>query len=106
MTTGMTTQIRRFSNPFNHPFEPYPSGCGRGFIYHFTSNEAYMLIYFTAAIIVGLIVHALGMYTVKLSIFMITFKVIAIALVVVALILLYRKFRSRGRAGRPRRLGR
>jgi uncharacterized membrane protein len=65
-----------------------------------------MFWYFTSSIIIGLIVYTLGMYTVKLSMFMITFKVAAIALVIAALLLLYRKFRSRGRAGRPRRLGR
>jgi uncharacterized membrane protein YccC len=74
------------------------------FIYHFTSNEAYMFIYFTAAIIVGFIVHTLGMYTVKLSMFMVTFKVIAIALVIAALILLYRKFRLRKQIDRAHRL--
>ena len=64
-----------------------------------------MFFYFASAIIIGLVVHALGMYTVKVSMFMITFKVIALALVIAALILLYRKYRLRGRAGRPRRLG-
>jgi membrane protein implicated in regulation of membrane protease activity len=63
-----------------------------------------MFFYFTAAIIVGLIVHTLGKYTVMVNMFMVTFKVAAVALVVVALILLYRKYRARKRAGRPRRL--
>jgi uncharacterized membrane protein YdcZ (DUF606 family) len=63
-----------------------------------------MFWYFTSAIIIGLIVHTFGKYTVMVNMFMATFKFAAMALVVGALILLYRKFRSRERAGRPRRL--
>jgi hypothetical protein len=63
-----------------------------------------MFFYFTSAIIIGLIVHTLGKYTVMVNMFIVTFKVAAMALVVAALILLYRKFRARNRAGRPRRL--
>ena len=63
-----------------------------------------MFFYFTSAIIVGLIVHTLGKYTVMINIFMVTFKVAAMALVIAALILLYRKFRSRKPADRSRRL--
>ena len=63
-----------------------------------------MFFYFTSAIIVGLIVHTLGKYTVMVNMFMVTFKVAVTALVVTALILLYRKFRARNRTARPPRL--
>jgi len=63
-----------------------------------------MFWYFTSSIIIGLIVYVLGTYTVKLSMFMVTFKVAAIALVIAVLIHAYRKFRARKRAGRPHRL--
>jgi uncharacterized membrane protein len=63
-----------------------------------------MFWYFTSSIIIGLIVYTLGTYTVKVSMFMVTFKVAAMVLVVAALILLYRKFRERNRTARPRRL--
>ena len=62
------------------------------------------MLWLTAGIIIGWIVYTLGKYTVMVSVFTVTFKVVAMALVVAALLLLYRKFRSRGRAGRPRRL--
>ncbi len=62
------------------------------------------MFYFTSAIIIGLIVHTLGKYTVIINLFMAVFKLAAIALIATALIFLYRKFRSRKRAGRPRRL--
>ena len=65
-----------------------------------------MFWYFTSSIIIGLIVYMLGMYTVKVSMFMVTFKVAAVALVIAALIFLYRKYRSRNRAASTRRLGR
>jgi hypothetical protein len=108
MTTGMTTRTRRFSNPFNpthgHASTVWLVG---DFIHHFSPIlEVHMFWYFTSSIIIGLIVYTLGTYTVKVSMFMITFKVIATALVIAALILLYRKFRSHGRAGRRPRLGR
>ena len=54
--------------------------------------------------VIGLIVHTLGKYTVMVNMFTITFKVAAVALVVAALIFLYRKVRSRKRPGRPPRL--
>ena len=60
---------------------------------------------FISAIIIGLIVHTLGKYTVMVNMSTITFKVAAVALVVAALFLLYRKLRMRTRGGRPRRLG-
>ena len=63
-----------------------------------------MFWYFTSSIIIGLIVYTLGTYTVKVSMFVATFKVAAIALVIAVLIHAYRKFRSRKRPGRPRRL--
>jgi hypothetical protein len=63
-----------------------------------------MFIYFTAAILIGLIVHTLGKYTVMVNMFVVTFKFAALALVVAALIFLYRKYRARKRAARPRRL--
>ena len=63
-----------------------------------------MFFYFTSAIIVGLIVHTLGKYTVMVNMFMVTFKFAAMALVVAALIFLYRKYIARKRSGRPRRL--
>jgi uncharacterized membrane protein len=63
-----------------------------------------MFWYFTSSVIIGLIVHALGMYTVKVSMFMITFKVIAIALVITALLLLYRRFRARKQIDRANQL--
>jgi hypothetical protein len=108
MTTGATTRTRRFGNHFNpthgHASTVWLVG---DFIYHFSPIlEVHMFWYFTSSIIIGLIVHTLGMYTVKVSMFMVTFKVAAMVLVVVALLLLYRKFRSRGRAGRRPRLGR
>jgi membrane protein DedA with SNARE-associated domain len=62
------------------------------------------MLYLISSIIIGLIVYVLGKYTVMINIFMATFKVAAIALVIAVLILAYRKFRSRKRAGRPRRL--
>ena len=64
-----------------------------------------MFWYFTSSIIIGLIVYMLGTYTVKVSMFIVTFKVIALALVIAALIFLYRKYRSRNRAASTRRLG-
>ena len=63
-----------------------------------------MFWYFTSAIIIGLIVHTLGKYTVMVNMFMATFKFAAMALVVATSIFLYRKFRARRRPGRPRRL--
>ena len=63
-----------------------------------------MFWYFTSAMVIGLIVHTLGKYTVMVNMFTITFKVAAVALVVAALIFLYRKVRSRKRPGRPPRL--
>ena len=63
-----------------------------------------MFIYFTAAIIIGLIVHTLGKYTVMVNMLMATFKFAAVALVIAVLILLYRRFRARKRRDRPRRL--
>ena len=62
------------------------------------------MLWLTAGIIIGLIVYMLGMYTVKVSMFIVTFKVIALALVIAALIFLYRKYRSRNRAASTRRL--
>ena len=61
-----------------------------------------MFFYFTSAIIVGLIVHTLGKYTVMVNMFMVTFKFAAMALVVAALIFLYRKYRARKRSGHLR----
>ena len=63
------------------------------------------MLWLTAGIIIGWIVYTLGKYTVMVSVFTVTFKVVAMALVVAALLLLYRKFRSRGRAASTRRLG-
>jgi Na+/H+-dicarboxylate symporter len=63
-----------------------------------------MFIFLTAGIIVGLIVHTLGKYTVMVNMFTVAFKVAAMALVVATLIFLYRKFHARNHAGRPRRL--
>jgi hypothetical protein len=63
------------------------------------------MFYFTSAIIIGLIVHTLGKYTVIINLFMAVFKLVALALIVAALIFLYRKYRSRSRPGRSRRNG-
>jgi membrane protein DedA with SNARE-associated domain len=62
------------------------------------------MLWLTAGIIIGLIVYTLGKYTVMVNMFMVTFKFAVIALVVAALIFLYRKFRARKRPDRPRRL--
>ena len=59
---------------------------------------------FTSAVIIGLILHTFGKYTVMVSMFTVTFKVAALALVVAASIFLYRKYIARKRSGRPRRL--
>jgi hypothetical protein len=45
-----------------------------------------MFWYFTSSIIIGFIVYTLGTQTVKLSMFMVSFKVIAMALVIAALL--------------------
>jgi membrane protein DedA with SNARE-associated domain len=63
-----------------------------------------MFWYFLSATIMGLIVYTLGTYTVMVNMFMVTFKFAATALVVAALSFLYRKYRARKRAARPRRL--
>ena len=62
------------------------------------------MFYFTSAIIIGLIVHTLGKYTVIINLFMAVFKLAALALIVAALIFLYRKYRSRNRVASTRRL--
>ena len=66
--------------------------------------RAHMFWSFTSAVIIGLILHTFGKYSVMVNIFTVTFKVAALALVVAALIFLYRKFAARNRSDRPRRL--
>jgi hypothetical protein len=63
-----------------------------------------LFFYFLSATVIGLIVYTLGRWGLAISLFAAGSTFIAIALVIAALILLYRKYRSRERAGRPRRL--
>ena len=63
-----------------------------------------MFWYFLSATIMGLIVYTLGTYTVMVNLFAVAFKFIALAVILAALIFLYRKFRSRKRAVHHRRL--
>ncbi len=60
--------------------------------------------YFLSATVIGLIVYTLGRWGLAISMFTAGLKFIAIALVIAVLILLYRKYRPRKRAGCPRRL--
>jgi len=62
------------------------------------------MLYLISSIIIGLIVYVLGTYTVLVNLYTVAFKFIAITLIVATLIFIYRKFRSRKRPGRPRRL--
>lgn len=61
-----------------------------------------MFWYFLSATIMGLIVYTLGTYTVVVNLFSVAFKFIALALIVFAMIVLYRKFKSRKPNGRSR----
>ena len=60
--------------------------------------------YFLSATVIGLIVYTLGRWGLAISMFSAGLKFIAVALVIAALMLLYRKYRSRERAGSLRRL--
>jgi hypothetical protein len=64
-----------------------------------------MSVWILVLVLLGsLTVYEVGRLGVIVSISLGALKLIAMALVVAALILLYRKFRARERAGRPRRL--
>ena len=71
---------------------------------NFFSLQVSHVLPFLYATIMGFIVHTYGTSTVIVKMFMVTFKIAAVALVIVALILLYQRYRSRNRAGRLRRL--
>ena len=60
--------------------------------------------YFLSANVIGFIVYTLGRWGLAISMFTAGLKFIAMASLVTASIFLYRKFRARDRAGRPRRL--
>ena len=60
--------------------------------------------YFLSANVIGFIVYTLGRWGLAISLFTAGLKFIAMASLAAASIFLYRKFRARDRAGRPRRL--